>query len=90
MIVYAEIDGYEYTIVCDDEGLLKQDASPTLYLNDDCVIFGSLLFMKDGDEGEAIGLDEEDCDRVIRFIQGTETKMRNWQIRTAIRLAKEG
>lgn len=55
-----------YTIICDDEGLLR--SQPKISAIDDLgqpMLVGNLLIVKTGPEGETIGLDDDD----ITFLQ---------------------
>lgn len=78
-VVTIETDGHEYDIIADDEGLLHGDPAPTLYVNDDVVIFGSLCFTKVDEEGDSVALDDEDIARLTNYIKEQEPKMRSWQ-----------
>ncbi len=78
-VVTIEADGHEYDIIADDEGLLHGNPAPTLYVDDDVVIFGSLCFTKVDEEGDSVSLDVEDIARLTKYIKEQEPKMRSWQ-----------
>ena len=78
-MVDVDIDDHEYSIVADDEGLMKAMPTPTLYINDDLVLFGSVCFVKIGDMGETLGLDDDDIVRIGKYIKRQVPKMKPWQ-----------
>lgn len=73
-----EIDGKNYDIWSDDEALLTDKPIPTLYINDDLVLFGNLIFATSDDEGATRGLTDEDMDRVLKFINRQMSKLADW------------
>ena len=73
-----EIDGKNYDIWSDDEALLTNNPIPTLYINDDLVLFGNLIFATSDDEGATRGLTDEDMDRVLKFINRQMSKLADW------------
>lgn len=85
----VEIDGYEYDIICDDEALIKGNQVPTLYINEDQVLFGSLLFCKVNDEGETVGLDDEDFERIEKYMRKQVEPMKDFLRREQRRMLTE-
>ena len=73
-----EIDGKYYDVWSDDESLLKSNPVPTLYINDDLILFGNLIFATSDEEGATTGLAEEDMDRVLKFINRQAPKLIKW------------
>ena len=73
-----DIDGRNYDIWSDDEALLTSKAIPTLYINDDLVLFGNLIFSTSDNEGATKGLSDEDMDNVLKFINRQTPKLINW------------
>ena len=55
----------------DDEALLKDNPVPTLYLNDDLILFGNLVFAKSDENGETLGLTVADI-RLLKNYFGRE------------------
>lgn len=80
-MVAIEVEGYSYDVVCDDEGLFREPMVPTLYISEEQVLFGSLAFVKIDEEGYTVGLDKEDIERLIRYIEGQTEKLRSWTMR---------
>ena len=73
-----DIDGKNYDIWSDDEALLTDKPIPTLYINDELVLFGNLIFATSDDEGATRGLSDEDMDRVLKFINHQTPKLNAW------------
>ena len=76
---------YYYDVICDDEGLLKSPKIPVLYVNEDVVIFGSIAFCKYNKNGDSVGLETEDIDRLMRYIHKQEKKLEDWYMRMIFR-----
>lgn len=51
-----EVAGKNFDVWSDDEALLKENPLPNLYVNDNLILFGNLVFAKHDEEGETIGL----------------------------------
>ena len=67
------IGGRLYDIIADDEGLLKDDPIPSLFLDDEPALCGSFIITKYDDQtGDQIGLSEDDIHHLnyyLRFIE---------------------
>ena len=63
-----EVEGKKYDLWSDDEALLGDNPVPTLYLNDDLIIFGNVIFAKNDGEGETIGMTLSDLITLRHFI----------------------
>lgn len=77
-IVEVEIDGHFYDIIADDEALLKSPKIPTVFVNEDLIIFGSCAFCRSDCNGNTIGITESDCNRIRKWLYGQDIKMRQW------------
>lgn len=73
-----KIEDKFYDVWSDDCALLKDKPIPTLYINDDLILFGNLIFATSDDEGTTTGLSEEDMDRVLKFINHQTPKLLTW------------
>ena len=73
-----QIDGQYFDVWSDDEALLKDNPVPALYINDNLVIFGNLLFAKSDDEGELVGLDSDDTPVIFNFFLNQFPKLLHW------------
>lgn len=62
-----EVHGKRYDVWSDDEGLLVEKPVPTLYVNDDLILFGNLIFATQ-DEGITTGLNQEDVLLLLDYI----------------------
>ena len=51
-----EVAGKTFDVWSDDEALLKENPVPSLYINDNLILFGNLIIAKHDEEGETIGL----------------------------------
>ncbi len=51
-----EVAGKTFDVWSDDEALLKENPVPSLYLDDELILFGNLIIAKHDEEGETIGL----------------------------------
>ena len=80
-MVEIDVDNYSYDVVCDDEGLFREPMVPTLYISDEQVLFGSLAFVKIDEEGYTVGLDKEDIERLLRYIERQKDNLHRWTMR---------
>ena len=55
-----KVKGKLFDVYSDDEALLKDKPAPNLYIDDDLIIFGSVVFAKADDEGKLVGLSREE------------------------------
>ena len=62
-----EVNSKYYDVWSDDEALLKDKPVPTLYLNDDLIICGNVMFATN-EKGKTTGLTDEDIRILINFI----------------------
>lgn len=80
-MVPIDVDGYAYDVVCDDEGLFREPLVPTLYISEDQVLFGNLAFVKLDEEGYTVGLEREDIERLLCYIEGQTENLHSWTMR---------
>ena len=80
-MVPIDVDGYSYDVVCDDEGLFREPMVPTLYISEEQVLFGNLAFVKSDEEGYTVGLDKEDIERLLRYIEKQKDDLYRWTMR---------
>ena len=62
-----EVNGKLFDVWSDDEALLKDKLAPNLYIDDDLIIFGSVVFAKSDKEGKLVGLSHEDVHLLWHF-----------------------
>ena len=55
-----EVAGKVYDVWSDDEALLKENPMPNLFINENLILFGNLIFAKHDEEGETTGLTVSD------------------------------
>jgi len=64
-----KVGGKKYDVWSDDEALLQDAPFPSLFLSDDLILFGNLVFAKHDEEGATIGLSSADVALLKNFIQ---------------------
>ena len=80
-MVAIDVDGYSYDVVCDDEGLFREPMVPTLYISEEQVLFGNLAFVKIDEEGYTVGLEKEDIERLLHYIENQKDDLHRWTMR---------
>jgi hypothetical protein len=80
-MVAIDVDGYSYDVVCDDEGLFREPMVPTLFISEEQVLCGDLAFVKIDEEGYTVGLEKEDIERLLRYIENQKDNLHLWTMR---------
>ena len=62
-----ELAGKKFDVWSDDEALLKENPVPSLYINDNLILFGNLIIAKHDEEGETIGLTVADISLLKKY-----------------------
>ena len=75
-IAQVEVGGKFFDVYCDDEFLLKEKPVPTLFLEDEQVLCGNLVFTVCDKDGKLEDISEEDIDKLIDFILIQAVKLR--------------
>lgn len=71
-IVERQVGGIYYDVVCDDEGLLKENPIVTAYNDkDEPMLVGNLLFCHNDEEGNLSGLSDEDIENIISHVHNS-------------------
>ena len=78
-----EIEGKKYELWSDDEALLNDNPVPTLYLNDDLILFGNVIMAKNDGEGETIGVTVSDVISLRQFIHTQSQKLEEFFLKGA-------
>ncbi len=73
-----EVNGKLFDVWSDDTALLKDKPTPNLYIDDDLIIFGSVVFAKVDDEGKLIGLEHDEVHLLWNFAQLQFPKLFNF------------
>ena len=73
-----EVNGKLFDVWSDDEALLKSNPAPNLYIDDDLIIFGSVVFAKSDEEGSFVGLEREEVHLLWHFAQAQFPKLLNF------------
>lgn len=80
-MVAIDVDGYSYDVVCDDEGLFREPMVPALYISEEQVLFGNLAFVKIDEEGYTVGLEKEDIERLLCYLENQKDNLHSWTMR---------
>ena len=73
-----EINGKYFAVWSDDEALLKDKPVPNLYIDDNLVIFGSIVFSNTDENGGFIGLNRDDIHLLWLFALTQFPKLLNF------------
>ncbi len=73
-----EVGGKFFDVWSDDEALLKTNPAPNLYIDDDLIIFGSVVLAKSDEEGGFVGLEREEAHLLWNFAQVQFPKLLNF------------
>lgn len=78
-----------YTIVCDDEGLLKDGNFATAFgMSNEPMLVGALFVCKDGPNGELASLTDEEAEHVLSYTMEVwgvrDDRMHVWTILTSV------
>ena len=73
-----QVEGKYFDVWSDDEALLCEKPIPNLYISDDLILFGNLLFAKSGDDGELVGLNHYEIQLLWKFISEQFPKLQNY------------
>ncbi len=64
-----KVGGKKYDVWSNDEALLQDAPFPSLFISDDLILFGNLVFAKHDEEGATIGLSSAEVALLKKFIQ---------------------
>ena len=73
-----EVNGKLFDVWSDDEALLKDKPAPNLYIDDDLIIFGSVVFAKSDEDGGFVELEREEVHLLWNFAQIQFPKLLNF------------
>lgn len=77
-ITTINVNGVEYDIIHDDEFLLKRPLVPTLYVNNELIIFGTFLISRANEDGEEIGLTHKEIDSFLEYMYRQQKPLKEW------------
>ena len=88
------IGGQEFIVICDDEGLFREDRKVSARNGNEIMFFGNLLVVKCAGEGEIRGLYPDEAAHVMRHVAGlgmfTENgRMDIWEVLTDVSFGEE-
>ena len=73
-----EVNDKFFDVWSDDEALLKDKPAPNLYIDDDLIIFGSVVFAKSDEDGGFVELEREEVHLLWNFAQIQFPKLLNF------------
>ncbi|MBR2734467.1 MAG: hypothetical protein IKN16_12335 [Selenomonadaceae bacterium] len=73
-----QVNGKLFDVWSDDEALLKNNPAPNLYIDNDFIIFGSVVFAKSDEDGGFVGLEREEVHLLWNFAQAQFPKLLNF------------
>lgn len=69
-IIHRNVKGRDFTVVCDDMGLLRSPVRiSAIDINGQPALAGSLFFVHDGPEGEFASLEEGDAEHLFSCVR---------------------
>ncbi len=78
-----EVAGKDFDVWSDDEALLRENPVPNLYINENLILFGNLIFAKHDEEGATLGIYNSEIRLLQKFYQNQYQKLRayfeNWR-----------
>ena len=75
-VVQVEVGGKFFDVYCDEEFLLNNNPVSTLFLSDEQILCGNLVFTTCDEEGKLGSVTENDIDKLINFILVQAVKLR--------------
>ena len=78
-----EVSGKLFDVWSDDEGLLVYQPVPTLYINDELILFGNLVFATN-DEGKTAGITNSDIPMLLKYLDEQSEKLFLWYARRSM------
>lgn len=77
-ITTITVNDVEYDIIHDDAFLLKRPLVPTLYVNNELIIFGAFLISRANEDGEEIGLTHKEIDNFLEYMYRQQRPLKEW------------
>jgi len=73
-----QVEGKKFDVYSDDAALLCDKPIPNLYISDDLILFGNLIFAKSGEDGELVGLNHYEIQLLWKFISEQFPKLQKY------------
>lgn len=77
-ITTITVNDVEYDIIHDDAFLLKRPLVPTLYINNELIIFGAFLISRANEDDEEIGLTHKEIDNFLEYMYRQQRPLKEW------------
>jgi len=78
-----EVGSKLFDVWSDDEGLLVYQPVPTLYISDELILFGNLVFATN-DEGKTAGITNADIPVLLKYLDEQAEKLFLWYARRSL------
>ena len=79
-IVTRRVAGVPFSIICDDEGMLKENYVTALTSSGDIMLVGNLIFCHVGKDGELKGLSDSEIDLLESMIRVGSLDGQKWNV----------
>ena len=73
-----EVEGKIFDVWSDDEALLKENHVPKLFINENLILFGNLIFAKHDEEGGTLGIYNSEILLLQKFYQKQYEKLQKY------------
>ena len=73
-----EVEGKNFDVWSDDEALLKENPVPNLFIDENLILFGNLIFAKHDNEGGTIGIYNSEIRLLQKFYQNQYEKLQKY------------
>ena len=73
-----EIAGKNFDVWSDDEALLQENPVPNLFINENLILFGNLIFAKHDNDGATLGIYNSEIRLLQKFYQNQYEKLQKY------------
>ena len=73
-----EVEGKNFDVWSDDEALLQENPVPNLFIDENLILFGNLIFAKHDNEGGTIGIYNSEIRLLQKFYQNQYEKLQKY------------
>ena len=73
-----EVEGKIFDVWSDDEALLKENPVPNLFIDENLILFGNLIFAKHDNDGATLGIYNSEIRLLQKFCQKQYEKLQKY------------
>ena len=73
-----EVEGKIFDVWSDDEALLQENPMPNLFINENLILFGNLIFAKHDNDGATLGIYNSEIRLLQKFCQKQYEKLQKY------------